>query len=804
MLTPSMTREARAVAVFAATAVVFLVGACSEGTTTSNTLADKSAPSVSLSAGSTSVDTVISFQVDAKDNLGLKTISVKVTGGLTYAFDTTFTSANTDVALPFSVSVPRSIPRGTPVLVTASAVDGAANKSAVDTLKLTVGNVPPADVHFTSPASGTVAVVGKSVIVSISARSAVKVRSAGFRATGALPLVDSTVYSSPLSDSVSVLDTIPIPASAPVGPVSLAPFVIDSLGQRTVGPAIILNVQPLSSINSTPVVNFSHTPRIEVGDTLHVEATDQTGITVLGYEVRRTVGGTLDVVDSITSNGNITSQLKTFLLRLPYTQFPTTIYVQAFARNSNNTRAYAKLSGGTDRIDTITVVAGSTRSLPLGGSVADALYHPRTDRLYFTNIERNWLEVFSLNDSSFKAPILVGSRPWGLSAWPRDRNGTMGDTLLVANSGGTDISYVNLNGGGSGREVFRYALPNLVAFTVTSTKSSAGFTIQQRTRYDFSDRPQFIGSTCTGNGPDCGDVVVTYSTTPTPGQSEPFSKKNGTLRWENLTKGKSHFYFEQAIGQGQDRADTLEVIRYDANTGAATTLVPYKQSATAGGKTFEYSVVIRLQDLAFRDTTFVRNSGNFRRAAYGEGGLVNGTRAMTFDVTRGMAPTGTLIDGTVVTLSLPVVDLGISQAVDVSDFVANSFARVQGVATNFDGSLSGIRADSTYLLNPGLRLQGILGTTSSNAGLDFHPLNNGPNSFPLSTRLTFAASAEPEIEIFDSYCYKRVSSVPIRDPIIGPIKAALRPNTGQLVLVGATKGGVVIVTLPNTFATSCL
>jgi len=94
---------------------------------------------------------------------------------------------------------------------------------------------------------------------------------------------------------VSVLDTIPIPASAPVGPVSLAPFVIDSLGQRTVGPALILNVQPLSSINSTPVVNFSHTPRIEVGDTLHVEATDQTGITVLGYEVRRTVGGTLDV-----------------------------------------------------------------------------------------------------------------------------------------------------------------------------------------------------------------------------------------------------------------------------------------------------------------------------------------------------------------------------------------------------------------------------------------------------------------------------------------------------------------------------
>jgi CHASE2 domain-containing sensor protein len=60
------------------------------------------------------------------------------------------------------------------------------------------------------------------------------------------------------------------------------------------------------------------------------------------------------------------------------------------------------------------------------------------------------------------------------------------------------------------------------------------------------------------------------------------------------------------------------------------------------------------------------------------------------------------------------------------------------------------------------------------------------------------------IEIFDSYCYKRVASVPIRDPINGPIKAAIREGSGQIVLVGATARGVVIVTLPNSFTTSCL
>jgi hypothetical protein len=375
----------------------------------------------------------------------------------------------------------------------------------------------------------------------------------------------------------------------------------------------------------------------------------------------------------------------------------------------------------------------------------------------------------------------VGSRPWGIAAWPRDHSGVMGDTLLVANSGGTDISFVNLNAGGSGREVLRYALPNIIAYTVTSVRSSlTNEIIQQRTQYDFSDRPQYVASTCMGAGSACGDVILTYSTTPTQGQSAPFSSNNGTLRWENLTQKTSHLFFEQAIGQEQNRSDTLEVVRYDGATGAPTVLVPYAQH-----------VVIRLSELGFRDTTFVRNSGDFRRALFGEAGSVQGSRVLTYDVKAGLdQATG--------------IDSGVSPASDDTDFIANAFSQVHGVAMNFDGSLSGVRADSTYLLNPSLRLQGILSTTQSNAGLDFHPQNTGPNSFPLASRLVFTASADSQIEIFDSYCYQRVANVPIREPIIGPIRAALRQSTGEIVLVGATARGVVIVSLPNTFTTSCL
>src|SRR5512141_378188 len=580
MLNFTLGRARRGAALMAAAVSIFTAACNGDSTGLNGDQADKTPPTIQLSKGGTTADTVLAFQVEVKDNLGIKKIKVNISGGLSMSFDTTFTTASTDAVVPFTIGVPRSIPKGTPVVVSAFALDGALNKSATDTLNLTVGNVPAADVRLNSPANGSIAVIGKSIVLSLSARSAVKVRSIGYKTTGSFVASDSTAYSSPLPDSVSILDTLAIPANAPTGPLNIAPFVLDSLGQRTVGPVVVLNIQPPSAINSTPVVSFSHTNRIEVNDTLHIEASDQTGIVTMGYEVRRAPGGTIDSKDSLQSNGNITSQIRTFEMRLPYTQFPTTVYVQAFARNSNGVRAYAKLSGGAERIDTLTVVAGSTKSLPSGGVVADALYHQRTDRLYFTNIDRNQLEVFSLTDSSFKSPILVGSRPWGIAAWPRDHSGTMGDTLLVANSGGTDISYVNLNSGGSGREVYRYALPNIIAYTVTSKRSPAGFLVTERTKYDFSDRPQFLGSTCTGTGSQCGDVIVTYSTTPTPGQSAPFTKNNGTLRWENLTQGTSHFFFEQAVGQAQDRADTLEVIRYDANTGAATTLVPYKQPVT--------------------------------------------------------------------------------------------------------------------------------------------------------------------------------------------------------------------------------
>ena len=496
---------------------------------------------------------------------------------------------------------------------------------------MATGNLPPPDVRILSPFSGSSAVVGKSILVTVMGKAATKVMSLGLNSTGPVIRNDSVLFSSPMLDSTTMQDTIAIPANASPGTLTITPFLRDSLGQRTTGPSINILVQTAAQINSVPVVNgycvgnsgfdnaCGHGRRVEVTDTVHVEADDPSGISQLGYEVRSTPGGPIDDSATFVSNGQLTFQPHTFQMRLPYTNFPTTAYIQVFAQNSNGVRAYAKLASGLDRIDTVTVVAGVTRVLPLGGQVADALYHAGKDRLYLTNIARNEVEVFNLADSSFKAPVIVGSRPWGITAWPRDRNGTKGDTLLVANSGGTQISYVDLNAGtsGSGLEVFRYMLPNIVLFTITTTTSAtSGLPIRVRTKYDLSDRPQFIGATCRQVGGVCTETLLTYSTTPTPGQSPPFDLLNGSLRWENLTKGvtaaghsdstTSHYFFEQAIGQTGARGDSLEILRFDADGVGQATLVPFIDAITL------QATVVTINKLAFRDTTFVRSSGNFR------------------------------------------------------------------------------------------------------------------------------------------------------------------------------------------------
>jgi hypothetical protein len=798
--------------------------------TASDEFADRTPPKIKLTSAESAIDTLLQFSAHVTDNLGIKRVQFSAIGGVTSQYDTVFTSAVTATDLALSLSIPRTIPAGTPVTIIAIAIDGAGNQSSPDTLRLATGNVAPADPKITSPASGSTAVIGKSIVISLSGTSKLHVRWLGFTTNSELIPGDSTGFSTPLKDSTAILDTIAIPASMPENSLVITPFLRDSVGNRTEGPPITLRVQAATNSTAPPTVTFGSDKRVELSDTVFVTAMDTTGagIQTLGIEVRQTLDGPVITENTFPSDARFTTQQHTFTLALPphlFTTFPQTIYVKAYAVTGNNIKGYAKLANGVDRVDTLTVVAGTTRRLPNGGSVADALYHSTKDRLYLTNIDRNQLEVFDLDNTRFIASIPVGSRPWGIAHWPRSRIGLPGDTILVANSGGTSISYIDLANTSplfpEGREVYRYPLPNIIVYTVTTKLSAEGVgPIKVRTAYDFSDRPQYIATTCKTQSlltELCTEVILVYSTTPTPGQSVPFMNR-GTLRYENLTTKQSHFFFEPAIGQADSRSDTLEIVRYGAGcvdlpngtrqcVGAEdSVLVPSSQRViTADGDTVLHSIVVKIDQLAFRDTTFVRNSGNFRRAIFGEGGSVLGSRVIAYDAMRGLDP---LIPGTSVPMPLPVIDKGISPPADVSDFIANTNAKVRGVGINFDGELSAVRADSIYLIDQGLRLQGLIQTpTSTNPGFDFHPSHTGNGiSSPLQSCYIFSASAEPVIEVYETKHYQLVLRIPVKSPIIGPIKAAIRPLTNQLMLIGATSRGVITVPLSSSYTslmTSC-
>ena len=771
---------------------------------------DTTAPSVTV-LRATSPDSIFAFTVRANDNLGVKYVSTTLSGALSRTVADTVKAAVTAYTKDFLVSVPGNVTPGSQVTLITQAEDGNGNKSRPDTTVMAVGSRQPGFITITSPQNNTQAVRGRSVVIGFAARSTRKVRFVGFVITppagGTAIAGDSVNYSSPLQDSLSTTLSFAIPATAVAGFYQVVPYVVDSIGQRTAGTPVPVEVLASGSGQTIPKISrFGTTDRVESTDTVFVEAQDPVGVGYVGYDIRSMTGAAIQR-DSVAVANGPTSVPVTLRMRLPAPVggAATRIILRVFARNTEGR--------GNDTLttvrDTITLVAGTTRNLPNGGTVADGYFHEPTGKLYLTNIERNQLEVFNFDSLNFqRTPIAVGSRPWGITVFPAGRGSPIGpvqNKLIVANSGGTNLSFVSLNADGSGQESERYLLPNIVAYKV----SVAGGNIT-RAVIDFSDRPQYVAAVCNAS---CTETTVAFSTTPTGGQSSGFADK-GTIRWENITRRSSHLFFEHATFLRDNKGDTLEVKRFKSGTyGSDSTLVPFPIKMDAPGfPTKDAGFLVTLADVGFRDTTFVRNSANFKRAIFGEGGVAKGSRTLTYDVDAGLRTYGAqfITDttrGTVTsfTSQLSFIDAGVSPPSDVSDLIANAFSPVRGVAVSADGELFAIRADSTYLFNNTLRLYGLLQTQGGNAGFDFHPLNApGPNlsGGTLATRLSFAASREPVLEVFDTRCFQRVGVIAIKDPIIGPLKTAIRGS--RIVAVGATARGVVVLDLnPADYAATC-
>ncbi len=423
------------------------------------------------------------------------------------------------------------------------------------------------------------------------------------------------------------------------------------------------------------------------------------------------------------------------------------------------------ISGGEPAGLTTTVTAGHSYTLPAGSAIADAVPDVARQRLYLSNKGRNRIEVFDLNARNFRAPVTVGSEPWGIAM------NRSNDTLIVANSGGTNVSYVPLGAGTLAEAVARRIhTPNAVLFQVMIQKDAAGNERLAASFVDFSDRPQYIAQDAEGR--------ILFSTVPTD------AARDGTMRvGENLggwQQAEVRLLINGDVFEPDSstisilnvdslrifvtptQGDLIEI--YDHRRGFPGTLIrsgivplavalgvlasnPDSDIEWTGGR---YDL-----DLAgLGDTTYVAASADRQRVAFGEGARGNGRIILWRSATA-----------------------SISNEITIADLVSNSAERILAIALNSDGSLGAARGTSAayFFKNDDLRLEGLFAApvSSGRSGAGLHPQHPSYSSYPPSGASTLAFVAdETRIRIVDTVHFTERGTIEVRDRLIGPMRVS--------------------------------
>ncbi len=407
-------------------------------------------------------------------------------------------------------------------------------------------------------------------------------------------------------------------------------------------------------------------------------------------------------------------------------------------------------------------------------------------RVFVSNSSRNRVEILPVEATAFTGNVAVGSEPWGLAI------GTSGDTLLVANSAGTNISVVSL---ATLAETRRLRIPDVRLYGIDFDVKTDS--VNQVTRYDYSDRPQYIAQMAGGQ--------ILYSTRPTATESD------GTVRIYDPSKDLTNEfnrvtevfdgYATPVIGKGivvnalsaalsgQSRVficpRRLRSNQTDPACLTATARVASDSLATLRAKGLtdtRFDLSADIESVGLTDTTFVAVSGDHSTVAFGEG-AANPGRIFLFRQ----------VGGTLV-----------GSKTETEDLVGNVAERVIGLGLNGDGSLGMARFDQAYFFDETLRLQGHASAGLPTGGAALDPRNSGYPTDDGRRRAYVSgvdSSGRAFIDVVDSHGYRAVKRVFIRDRVIGGLiavpVAAGDPAEGILVMriFAITAKGVVDVGL---------
>jgi hypothetical protein len=629
------------------------------------------------------------------------------------------------------------------------------------------------------------------------------------RGSGAFTF-DRTITFTPARASVDTVITVPIPNLTADATLRVDASTVSGANQPGVGVPVTVVVKAAALDLVAPRVTYQVASRgtAEQRDSFDVTVTgtdetrvDTVGVTVLG--IRRRAGGadTLRVYRGRGPGASGTFRFGLADLGLSTTDTTTVdLEVTAWAKDPsgncgaavtpNTPQQQACVAGpGGSVLSTVSgralpvfLARGTTIARPNGGDVVPDLVAD-ANFVYLSNFSRNRVELLPVGGTSYTGSVNVGSQPWGLAL------GRSGDSLYVANSGGTNISVVGLDG--SPVEDRRILTRNERLFGVEYSTLTGS--VSKVTVHDYSDRPQFLAQASNG--------LVVYSTRPTA------AARDGTVRVYQPRTGRSDVFTGyvdrhtsgKALVVNADSAFFLppqEIIvcprRRLGDTQdppcLAGGLVPVSDALTAmraqapnaAGDRYDTRLDIGadVAEVGFADTTFVAASTDRRFIAVGEGARQN-ARIPMFEA-----------------LGDSLVLRG-----DVRDLIANSAERVIGLGLNRDGSLGVARGSEAYYFTPDLRRQGAVASGSPTGGVAMHP--QGANYPTPVGAVSFVsgqdAANRPYIDVIDSYSFRLMKRLYIRDAVVGALvvapRAATDPVSVNLRLYALTSGGVLGLTV---------
>ena len=688
----------------------------------------------------------------------------------------------------------------------------------VDTAQVRVNIVAGPHVSVVAPNNGDSIPAGVGLSVGARATSGSGVGRVDIRVQGEanwptkLDTTVTQVYTTAPRD-ITFTSAVHIPINAPLrGKITVTADAVDVNRQPGSSSPVVAYVR--SSAAAIPRVTQVVPPKLEFTDSVNVSATGQ-GIASVGLIFRDTTGAVVQA-DTLKMpppyNANVQTNVA---VNLSAAQQGQKLDVTAFAIDQAGRVGYAvpattQTPAGTLAsavMDSTTVVFGRTFALPRQGAIGDVAVDATRGNVFLTNTNFNLLEVWQAGSKQFlPTGVAVGSLPWGLSISNNP------DTLLVANSGGTNFSrvFIGTNDATQVQEDVSHRILTRAAYTfvVTETRdqTTGKITLTDQGPIAYSDRPQYIAESKGGR--------IFYSTAPTA------SAPQGTIRWLDPSQAPADPHFVYQYGTVTNttdysytvlNVDDIEITAAPPNTTQSdiVTIYDHKTGGLAGSIAVSDSdlvsavakadsmggratAVLRLDptSIGLTDTTFVALSGNRDWIAFGEGNNPGASRIMMM---ADSTPTGPNF---------------FSPAVNVQDLTLNASERVFGLALDATGSMvasHGLQAYFAFVDSPfHLRLQGKYPSLQNGAGITFAPQANGA-AYASNTAcsdknsLAFVGSVSGIIEIVDIGHYVSCGKLQLKNGIYGPLRAT-GPMPGDdpsviIKLYALTQQGLVVIDL---------